>query len=115
MADSTRNGARRRASSEVVSHPQESPATAKLNGELIDESRSTLEMPMLCYGVPRSQCWTGTSVTGSETWGSPFAAPGRPALRLRRSPRRPTPLHCSRPVRPAAARFVSPCAVFLSD
>jgi hypothetical protein len=115
MANSTRNDTQRRPPSSVDPYPQELPETAKVNSELIGKSSSTLETPTLWHGAPSSECWTSTSVTASGDWGSPFAAPGRPAQRLRRPPRRRTALHCSRPFQEAAARFISHSAEFLSD
>jgi hypothetical protein len=115
MANSTRNGTQRRPPSNVDPYPQELPETAKVKSELMEELSSTLETPTLWHGGPRSECWTSTSVTASGDWGSPFAAPGRPAQRLCRRPRRRTPLHCSRPFQEAAARFISHCTEFLSD
>jgi hypothetical protein len=115
MAKSTRNGRQRRAPSQVDPYPQEPPETAEPISGAMDESRSTLETPTLWHGGPRSECWTSSSVAASGSWGSPFAAPGRPVLRLRRLPRRRTPLHCSRPVQRAAERLISHRAEFLAD
>ena len=115
MANSTRNRTQRRPQSEVDLYPREWPETAKVKTELMGESRSTPETPTLWHGGFRSECWTSTSVTESANWGSPFPTPGRPALRLRRLPRRRTTRHCSRPCQGAAARFVSRRAEFLTD
>jgi len=115
MANSTRNRTQRRPQSEVDLDPREWPETAKVKTDLMGESRSTPETPTLWHGGFRSECWTSRSVAESANWGSPFATPGRPALRLRRLPRRRTQLHCSRPVQGAAARFISPRSEFLTD
>src|SRR5215472_6019369 len=115
MANSTRNRTQRRSQSEVDPSPREQPETAKVKTELMGESRSTPETPTLWHGGPRSECWTSASVTESGNWGSPIAAPGRPALRLRRRPRPRTSLHCSRPFHSAATRFFSPRSESLTD
>jgi hypothetical protein len=103
MANSTRNRTQRQAE------------IAKVKDGPIGEARSAPETPNLWHAAPRSECWTGASGAGAESWGSPFASPGRPALRLRRLPRRRTPLHCSRPSPGAAARFTSCGGEFLTD
>jgi hypothetical protein len=103
MANSTRNRTQR---------PAE---IAKAKDGPIGESKSALETPNLWHAAPRSECWTSTSGTAAGSWGSTFAATGRPALRLRRRPRRRTLLHCSRPSQAAAARFTSCCCEFLTD
>jgi hypothetical protein len=81
----------------------------------IDEPRAALETPTLWHAALRSECWTATSGPGAGSWGSPFAAPGRPALRLQRPPRRRTVLHCSRPCERAATRFPWCEGEFLTD
>ena len=115
MANSTRNGTQRQPSSELDACPQDWAETAKGKDGPAVESRGTVETPSLWHGGFRSECWTSTSTAESGSWGSPFAAPGRPALRLRRLPRRRTSLHRSRPLQGAAARFVPPRSKFLTD
>jgi hypothetical protein len=113
MADSTGNDTLRQAPSETDS--QDRTKTAKDGDGPIVESTSTPEAPSLWHAGAQSECWTSTSATESVSCGSPFAARGRPALRLRRLPRRRTSLHCSRPLEGAAARFISPRSEFLTD
>lgn len=81
----------------------------------IDEPRAVLETPTLWHAALRSECWISTSGTVAGSWGSPFAAPGRPVLRLQRPPRRRTLLHCSRPSAKASARFTASHGEFLTD
>ena len=115
MANTTRKGGQRQPSSVRVRYPQERPETAKIPDGLTNESKSTLELPILWHGSSRSECWTSTSGTASGNWASPFAVAGRPALRLRRAPRRCSPLHRLRPIQEAAVRFVSERGEFLTD
>jgi len=115
MANSTRNRTQRRPQSEVDLDPREWPETAKVETELMGESRSTPETPTLWHGGFRTECWSSTSVAESGNWGIPFATPGRPARRLRRRPRRRTSLHCSRPFHGAATHFFPPRSEFLTD
>jgi hypothetical protein len=104
MANSTRNRAQRQPPAQADICSRDRGEIAKGKDGPTGESRSTLETPNLWHTGPRSECWTSTSVTESGSWGSPFAAPGRPALRLRRMPRRRTLLHSSRPFQGAEAR-----------
>jgi len=115
MANSTRNDTQRRPPSEVDASPQHWAETAKGKDGPTGESRSSVETPSLWHSSPRSECWTSTSITESGSWGSPFGAPGRPALRLRRPARRGTPLHRSRPLQGAEVRFIQPRSEFLAD
>jgi hypothetical protein len=80
----------------------------------VDSPSSALEVPSIWHAAPASACWTGASATGAGRYGTPFPASGRPALRLRRPPRRRTLLHCSRPTQGAAARFTSCDCEFLA-
>ena len=117
MAHSKRYRTQRQppAPSEVSSRPQDCAEIPKAKVGPIEESRATLETPNLWHAAPRSECWTKARGTEAGSWGSPFAAPERPAQRLRRSPRRRTTLHRSRPSLEAAARF-APCSYeFLTD
>lgn len=116
MANATRNGRRRQPPSELDPCQQDLAEAAEGTDGSTGESRSTLETPNLWHAGARSECWTGSGIKeSSASWASPFAAPRRPALRLRRSSRRRTTLHCSRPFQVADARFVSPLAEFLAD
>jgi len=99
MANSTRNDTQRRPPSELDASPQDWAETAKGKDGPTGESRSSVETPSLWHSSPRSECWTSTSITESGSWGSPFGAPGRPALRLRRPARRGTPPHLRDPCR----------------
>jgi len=114
MANSTRKGTQRQPPSEVDPCLQDRTETATGEDGAIDESRCTSDTPNLWHCGPRSGCWTSTSEMESGSWGSPFAAPGRPALRLRRRPPRRTSLHCSRPFHSAATRFFAPRSEFLT-
>jgi hypothetical protein len=115
MANSTRHGTQRQPPSQADPCPQDRAEIAKGKDGPIAESSPTLETPNLWHAAPRSECWTSTTVTESGSWGSRFAAPGRPARRLRRPPRRRTRLHCSRPFQGAEARFTSRPTEYLTD
>ena len=115
MANSTRNGAQLQPSSEMDLREHELAETAEGKDGPTGESGSVLETPSLWHAGPRGECWTSSSIMKSGSWGSPFAAPGRPAFRLRRPPRRRTVLHCSRPFQEAEARFISPRSELLTD
>jgi hypothetical protein len=98
MANSTRNRTQRQPLSEADS-----------------ESRSATEILNLWHVGSHSECWASNSAAAAGSWGSPFAASARPALRLRRQPRRRTLLHRSRPSQKAAARFTSGRCEYLTD
>ena len=114
MANSTRKGTQRQLRSDVDFCPQDWADTARDDGPN-GESRSTAETPNLWHGGAQRECWTGCGPTESVSWECPFAAPGRPALRVRRLPRRRTSLHCSRSLEGAAARFISASSQYVTD
>ena len=115
MANSTRNGTQRRLPSKVNSGQQDWTETGNGEDGPNGELKPTAETPNLWHGGAQRECWTSSGATESASWGSPFAACGRPALRLQRPPRRRTLLHCSRPSQGAAARFFSPRFEHLAD
>ena len=115
MAHSRQYRTPRQPPSEASSRPQDCAEIPKAKVAPIEESTATLETPNLWHAGPRSECCPNARGTEVGSWGSPFAAPERPAQRLRRTPRRRTTLHCSRPSQEAAARF-APCSYeFLTD
>ena len=115
MANLTRNGTQRQPPSELDPCKQDLTEDARGPDGSTGESGYTLETPNLWHAGPRNECGTCTSIEESASWGSPFAAPGRPASRLRRPPRRRTTLHSSRPFQLAEARLVPPLDEFLTD
>lgn len=73
--------------------------------EPVDESGAALETVSLGHAGPRNECWSGASVMGLGGGRGESAAVRLAAQRLRRPPRRRTPLHRLRPSPPAEARF----------
>jgi hypothetical protein len=115
MAHSTRSRGERQSPSDVGPRPQDFPEIPKAEAEPINESGSGMQTPSLWQAAAWSECWNSTRGAGARSCGSPFAAPGRPALRLRRTPRQRTTLHCARPTQRAVERF-TPCLYeFLTD
>lgn len=91
MARSTRNNAQRQSAPKVEQGLRDVAELAVCEEDSIVESGPTLDTLNLGHAGLRTECWPGT--------------PRLATLRLRRPPRRRTPLHRWRPSDGAEARF----------
>jgi hypothetical protein len=75
---------------------------------------AALENLELGHAGLRNACWFGANGMGSGSYRVDSLSPGLTTRRLRRPPRRNTPLHCVRPSQPAEARFTPSNGEFLT-
>jgi len=106
VARSTRNAAQRQSAPKVEQSLSDLAELAVCEVDSFVELGPALDTLELGHAGLRKECWPGTSAMVSSTARSGPAAPRPVALRLRRPPRKRTPLHRSRPSRRAEARFI---------
>jgi len=105
VARSIRNAAKRRAAPNVEQslHLLVEPVVCQEDSFV--EPGLALDTLNLGHADLRNEC-SGTSAIVSSTFRTGLAAPRRATPRLRRPPRKRTPLHQSRPSQRAEARFI---------
>jgi hypothetical protein len=101
VARSMRNDAKRRAAPNVEQSLQLLVELAVCEEDSFVEPGRAPDTLNLGHAGLRNECWSGTSAMVSSTFRTGLAAP-----RLRRPPRKRTPLHQSRPSQRAEARFI---------
>jgi len=106
VARSTRNDAQRQSAPKVEQSLGVLAELAVCEEDSFVELRPALDTLNLGHAGLRNECWPDTSAMVSSTSRNGPAAPRRATLRLRRPPRKRTPLHRSRPSQRAEARFI---------
>ena len=115
MARSTRNDAQRQSAPKVEQSLGVLAELAVCEEDSIVESGPALDTLNLGHAGLRNECWPGTCAMVSSTSRSGPAALQRATLRLRRPPRKRTPLRRSRPSQRAEARFIPDNHEILTD
>ena len=115
MARSTRNDAQRQSAPKVEQSLRDLAELAVCEEDSFVELGPALDTLNLGHAGLRNECWPGTSAMVSGTSSSGAAAPRRATLRLRRPPRKRTPLHRSRPSQRAEARIIPDNREILTD
>jgi hypothetical protein len=106
VARSMRNAATRRAAPNVEQSLHLLVELVVCEEDSFVEPGLALDTLNLGHAGLRNECRSGTSAIVSSTFRTGLAAPRRATPRLRRPPRKRTPLHQSRPSQRAEARFV---------
>ena len=115
MARSKRDDAQRRSAPKVEQSLRDLAELAVCEEDSVVEVGPALDTLKLGHAGLRNGCWPGTSAIVARTSRSGPPTPRRATLRLRRPPRKRTPLHCSRPSQRAEARFIPDNPQILAD
>jgi len=115
VARSTRNDAQRQSAPEVEQSLRDLAELAVCEEGSFVDLGPALDTLNLGHAGLRNECWPSSSAMVSSASRSELAPPQRAVLRLRRQPRKRTPLHCSRPLQRAEARFIPGNRVIRTD
>jgi hypothetical protein len=115
VARSTRNDTQRQSAPKVEQGFRVPAERALCEQDSLAEPGADLDTLNLGHAGLRNECWPGTSAMLSSAHRSGPAAPRHATPRLRRPPRKRTPLHRSRPSQCAEARFIPDNREILTD